>query len=115
MQDVVGGMGHQVAGLGPVKIGRRQGLDMEKESVPYPLLYPPRGPDQAPAPDKAKYTDQQGYTDYIEGITKELCGCDATDCEVINSPFDDARDKELKDVNYKQGEKAEKDYLFMAL
>jgi len=82
---------------------------MGKESVSYPFFHTPGGPYETPPPNKAKYPDQQGNAYDVEGIPKELCGLDAIDCKVIHSPFDDARDKELKDVNYKQGEKAEKD------
>jgi hypothetical protein len=82
---------------------------MEKEAVSYPLLHPSRGSNKTAPPNKSKYTDQQGNAHNIEGIPKELWGSDAIECKVIDSPFDDARDKELEDINHKQGKKAEKD------
>ena len=109
MQDVIGGMGHEVPGFGLVKIACRKGLDMEKEAVSYPLLHPSRGSYKTAPPHKAKYANQQGNAYNVQGIPKEICGRDATDRKVIHSPFDDARDKELEDVNHKQRKKAKKD------
>jgi hypothetical protein len=57
MQDIIGGMGHELSGLGFVKIGCGKGLDMGKEPVSYPLLYPPRCSYETSAPDKAKHPD----------------------------------------------------------
>jgi hypothetical protein len=102
-------MGHQLTGLCLIKIGCGKGLNMGKEAVSYSLLNPSRGSYETAPPNKPKYPDQQGDTHNIQGILEEFCGCDATDCKVIDSPFDDARDKELKDVNHKQGKKAKKD------
>ncbi len=82
---------------------------MGKEAVSYPLLNPSRGSYETAPPNKTKYPDEQGNAHNIEGILKELCGRDATDCKVVDSPFDDARDKELKDVNDKQRKEAKKD------
>ena len=40
--DVVGGVGHQIAGLRPVEIGRRQGLNVRQKLVAQTFLHPPR-------------------------------------------------------------------------
>ncbi len=58
MLDVVGGVGHQIPGFGLIKVSYREGLDVGKESVSYPLFHPSGRSYETSTPDKAKYPDQ---------------------------------------------------------
>ncbi len=57
--DVVGGMSHEVAGTRPVEIGKRESLQVGKETITQSLLDVSRMAKEATSPDEAKGNDAQ--------------------------------------------------------
>jgi hypothetical protein len=102
MINVVGGMGHEIAGLGLVEVSRRQGLNMAKEPVSYPFFYSSGCANETSSPYKAKDAYEECQADDIEGVVKKSGGGSGTYGQIIHGPFDDPWYEQLKDVHHKE-------------
>jgi hypothetical protein len=77
-------------------------LQMGKEAVPQGFFDLPRRAKEKVSPEEAGHSDKESNPQKVECISKEVGRCDGSYGEIVNSPFDDAGDDELEEVNNNQ-------------
>jgi hypothetical protein len=66
--DVIGGMGHKITGIGSVKVGERQSLQMGKKSIAQSLLDLAGMAKEVTSPDKSERHNAQSQGKYHSGV-----------------------------------------------
>jgi hypothetical protein len=102
--NIVGGMGHQIAGSDPIEVGSRKVLDMGEQPVSETLFDSSGGTQKAATPDVAKDTDENCDPDHKKRIRQQLPGFDSKCRQIVDNPFNNAGDKELQHVDDYQAE-----------